>query len=73
MMVQDIHSRVDLQYTDTQNITIMYEFDIIKKDSMVRNALNKSFGYRMVYANMIEKQIVEATELLSMINDLLND
>ena len=73
MMVQDIHSRVDLLYTDPQNITIMYEFDIIKKDRLVRNALNKSFCSRRGYTSVIENQIVEATELLPMIDAHLNE
>jgi len=68
VMVHDIHSRVDLQYIDSLNITIKYEFNKIKKDRLIRNALNKSFGYRRVYTSRINAQLDEAAELLSMIN-----
>jgi len=46
MMVQDIHPRVDLNYTNPQKLRVMYDFNQIKKDRMVRNALNKSYDYR---------------------------
>jgi hypothetical protein len=68
VMVHDIHSRGDLQYIDSLNITIKYEFNKIKKDRLIRNALNKSFGYRRVYTRRIKDQLDEAEELISLIN-----
>jgi hypothetical protein len=73
IMVQDIHPRVDLNYTNPQKLRVMYDFNKIRKDRMVRNTLNKSYNYRKVYISVIEDQIVVAIELLSMIDTHLNE
>ncbi|MDA0194801.1 MAG: DUF6090 family protein [Bacteroidetes bacterium] len=71
---QYIHPKVDFDFMEGNltNRRADFQFDNIKNDRLVKNALHRSFLYRKGEINSIEQQIQQIEEILSIIEEHLS-
>ncbi|HSH20362.1 MAG TPA: DUF6090 family protein [Draconibacterium sp.] len=71
IVIQDVHPLVDLNYQDISGEMINFDFEKIRNNRLIKNALKKSIFFRNVYINWINGQIEQAEKLLAIINGYL--
>jgi hypothetical protein len=69
--IHDVHPLVDLNYEVISGKMVHFEFEKIRNNLLIKNALKKSVFFRNVYINWINGQIQQAEKLLQSIDDHL--
>jgi len=64
----DVAPQLDLDYIDTENRKVHYNYQEISNNRLIKNALHKSHFFRSVSLNVIDEQLENAVELLKLIN-----
>ena len=71
--IQDVQPLVDLNYQDNSNKKVDFDFEKIRNNRLIKNALEKSVYYRNAYINWINEQIEQAENLLAKIDGYLTN
>lgn len=69
--IQDVHSLVDLNYEVISGKMVNFEFEKIRNNLLIKNALKKSVYFRNIYINWIKGQIEQAEKLIALIDNYL--
>jgi len=69
--IHQIHPNVDYNYIDPEENKVYFDFKEIHNKRDVRNALQRSFGYRRGYIEEMSEKIEEAEKLITMIDNNL--
>jgi hypothetical protein len=71
--IHDVHPLVDLNYEVISGKMVDFEFEKIRNNLLIKNALKKSIFFRNVYINWINGQKEQAEKLIALIDDHLTD
>jgi len=71
--IQDIASKFDQTYTDANSIVYDFDYNEIRNDRLIRNAIAKSLNYRSIYINWSGDQKKMATNILTQIDYYLGE
>ena len=68
IVINDVAPKIEYNYKDNAGNEVDFDFNVIRNDNLISNALNKSISYRNVSINYINEQLSLADELLDRIN-----
>ena len=70
--IQDIASKFDITYTDANSIVYDFDYNEIRNDRLIRNAIAKSLHWRSISYNWMKGQKEMATNILTQIDYYLD-
>ena len=68
-----VFPKVDFQVPRHERFQVKFDFNEVKNDRLVRNAMSKSIRYRGAYIGWMTNQLQKAEEILSLIDAQLED
>ncbi|MFK5891072.1 MAG: DUF6090 family protein [Flavobacteriaceae bacterium] len=71
--IQDVASKFDQTYTDTNSIVYDFDYNEIRNDRLIRNAIAKSLHWRSISYNWMKDQKEMATNILTRIDYYLRE
>lgn len=72
IVINDVAPKIIYNYSDNSINEVDFDFEKIRQDRLIRNALNKSISYRNGAIGYINEQLTLAEELMVLINRNLN-
>jgi hypothetical protein len=67
--IHDLHPNVDLDYVIIEEPKADFNIDEVKRNRLVKNAINKSIRFRGSYIGMMRRQKRKANELLKILEE----
>ena len=72
IVINDVGSKIEYHYFGNSGNEVEFDFEEIRNQRLIRNALNKSLSFRNLSITYINEQLSLAEELLAIINSNLD-